>query len=583
MIKAVLLIEKNPYRIVYFNVLPLLFILLMASLSAEAKPVKINVEGADSEQKRNLLAHLGKIEPEQLSNPNKLEKKLLSASMNALQGLGYFDSSFSLVIKEKTLNLVIKAGEVVNVLEVTMKITGAGKHHSSLLPAIKQLESLLKQPFNSGQYAKYKRSLLSIAIQNGFLDAAYHRHVVKIDRENHSASIDLAFHTGEEYALGEFTLQASAIQNHRIRKMMTWQSGDIYNPQKLINLQRRLLDTGFFSTVLLKREKDVDQRRLNVHATTKMASKNRLELGTGFGTDSGPRAKASWQKPWINDHGHSTRAELGGSHIKQYFAASYRVPRFTAQESFWSTELNLVDEDFEDTRSRQQIIGMAYIVPLSHDWKSSIGIRYALEQFTQGTEEGRSELLLPSLNINLTQSEGGLIPRKGKSFSLDIDVANDSILSDASFVRLTGHTRWISSYKKHRFVSGIQLGAIYLYDGSSFNDIPSSLRFFAGGDQSIRGYEYKSLSPTNENNDLIGGQYLSVAKLEYSYRFFPNWRGALFVDGGSAFSDTDDSFFYGPGFGVHWLSPIGAIRFDLGFAVNEDQSIRLHINLGPEL
>lgn len=73
------------------------------------------------------------------------------------------------------------------------------------------------------------------------------------------------------------------------------------------------------------------------------------------------------------------------------------------------------------------------------------------------------------------------------------------------------------------------VGAMLVDD---INNVPYSLRFYAGGDQSVRGFAYQSISPENDNGDRIGGKYLIATTAEYNYQFAKNWRAALFVDGG---------------------------------------------------
>jgi translocation and assembly module TamA len=83
--------------------------------------------------------------------------------------------------------------------------------------------------------------------------------------------------------------------------------------------------------------------------------------------------------------------------------------------------------------------------------------------------------------------------------------------------------------------------------------------------------------------EVIGGDRLAVASAEYQYYVTPSWRAALFVDGGNAFDGDDFDPEVGAGFGVHYVSPVGAIRLDLGRNVSEDDpSWRLHITLGAE-
>jgi len=121
-----------------------------------------------------------------------------------------------------------------------------------------------------------------------------------------------------------------------------------------------------------------------------------------------------------------------------------------------------------------------------------------------------------------------------------------------------------------------------------------SHRFFAGGDQSIRGFDYQSQGPTiTVNSDtqtkelVVGGRYLAVGSLEYQYYFAPAWRAALFTDGGNAFDFRESENFdllYSVGTGVHWISPIGPVRLDVAYGLSEsDPEVKFHITIGAEL
>jgi translocation and assembly module TamA len=143
---------------------------------------------------------------------------------------------------------------------------------------------------------------------------------------------------------------------------------------------------------------------------------------------------------------------------------------------------------------------------------------------------------------------------------------------------------------KHRITLRGELGAIKT---NSFDDVPASLRFYAGGDQSVRGFSFRDLSPKAElinpetgklYVESIGGKYLATSSVEYAYSIADNWRIAAFLDAGKAADDISDSLAYGIGPGVHWLSPIGAVRVYLARGLSkEENDWRVHIILGPEL
>ena len=118
----------------------------------------------------------------------------------------------------------------------------------------------------------------------------------------------------------------------------------------------------------------------------------------------------------------------------------------------------------------------------------------------------------------------------------------------------------------------------------TFDKIPPSLRFFAGGDQSVRGYSYESLSPENDDGELLGGQHMLTASAEYQRRVTGNWWGATFVDTGNAFNAWwPEELKTGAGVGIRWISPVGPVRFDIAHPFdNEEDAWRLHFAIGPE-
>jgi len=137
--------------------------------------------------------------------------------------------------------------------------------------------------------------------------------------------------------------------------------------------------------------------------------------------------------------------------------------------------------------------------------------------------------------------------------------------------------------RKHRFVLRSHLGWIETGD---FNDVPPDLRYFAGGDRSIRGYDYESISPKDENGDLTGASKMITGSIEYQLRVKGKWWGAVFFDIGRA--DTNFEFSNlkkGAGIGVRWESPLGPIKLDIAKPVgdSEENGIQFYIGLGPEL
>ena len=158
-----------------------------------------------------------------------------------------------------------------------------------------------------------------------------------------------------------------------------------------------------------------------------------------------------------------------------------------------------------------------------------------------------------------------------------------SFLSDVDVVQVIGFARGIITLgDSHRFLARLKVGAV---GTNQFSDVPPSLRFFAGGDQSVRGYGYETLSPQNSEGTGVGGKYLVAGSLEYQFPIADSWRLAAFVDEGNAMNSISGKLATGVGAGVRWISPVGPIRLDIakGLDPELDGGWRLHFSMGPEL
>jgi translocation and assembly module TamA len=156
---------------------------------------------------------------------------------------------------------------------------------------------------------------------------------------------------------------------------------------------------------------------------------------------------------------------------------------------------------------------------------------------------------------------------------------------------------------RQRFIARGTLGVSHVGD---FDLLPPELRFFAGGNNSIRGYPFQGvgdpLAPAlipvalahcardktlDCRNLIVGGSNLVVASAEYEYYFRPNWGIAAFVDVGDAFNSfATYRSHIGSGIGLRYRSPVGMIRVDLGFPVNASDGmhgVQLHLVIGPDL
>ncbi|MCF6238272.1 MAG: BamA/TamA family outer membrane protein, partial [Candidatus Marinimicrobia bacterium] len=137
-----------------------------------------------------------------------------------------------------------------------------------------------------------------------------------------------------------------------------------------------------------------------------------------------------------------------------------------------------------------------------------------------------------------------------------------------------------------RFTVHLRAEAATTFRDDKFSEIPVSMRFFVGGDSSVRGYSYDSRGPRNKDGDVIGGDSKLVGSAEVEYALNDNWGLAVFYDTGSAFNavNKDIKYINGAGVGVRRYTLIGPIKIDLASRVGDSKNrLRVHLSVGFDI
>ena len=166
---------------------------------------------------------------------------------------------------------------------------------------------------------------------------------------------------------------------------------------------------------------------------------------------------------------------------------------------------------------------------------------------------------------------------------LELRGASDPILCDTNFIQPQVTAKKIISFESgKRFIFRGSLGATAVED---FLNFPLSLRFYTGGDTTVRGFDFDTIGTQDDEDNVLGGKNLVEFSAEYEVPFNrPNFSWAVFGDVGDAFNESvklRNSF----GIGLRWRSPFGPIRLDLARGLDNPNNggFRLHFSLGPDL
>lgn len=206
------------------------------------------------------------------------------------------------------------------------------------------------------------------------------------------------------------------------------------------------------------------------------------------------------------------------------------------------------------------------------------------DDFEVGDETGIATFLIPGVRWSRRIVDDELYPRHGLDLNFEIKGASNALISDTNFLSGNLHVHYLRAlpFGFRSFIRS-DIGGMFVDD---FRALPPSERFFTGGDNSIRGYDYQDLGPINSTGNVIGGRYLGVMSLEIEKYISGNWGVAGFVDTGNAFGGPgrDTGLKTGVGLGLRWRSPVGPLRVDLAHPLDDDDTIvKLHLRIGPDL
>ncbi|SDS27934.1 autotransporter secretion outer membrane protein TamA [Halopseudomonas xinjiangensis] len=565
---------------------PLLLISLLAWSAVCQAELVVDVEPANDKVRDNIRAFIGPVEAPDHRTMWRLARHSREQAIDAARALGYYDVTVRPEVTgpedDPILSLSVQLGEPVRLREVTIAIGGEGQGTDPFrVPETGQLKP--GAVLNHGNYESLKTLLSNQALRYGYFSGEFTRNRLVVNPDAQYADIQLRYDTGQRYRLGQVSFSETPFNEDLLDRMVLFEPGVPYNSDLLAELNRDLLASGYFDTVQVTAPaEEAEDLRIPVRVYLEEREPNSLGLGAGFSTDVGPRLRVDWRQHYLNAKGHSRGAELELSAPRQELTGFYQIPLTPPQSSNLRLFTGLLRDTVEDVDTVNFTIGGLHQRRLEDGWERGIGLRLLHERFTIGNDEGNSTLLLPSISFQKTHSDGSVDPAKGYSLRFELQGAKEGLVSDIDLIHASAAARGLYTVKeRHRMLVRTQLGGMVTSD---FDSVPPTLRFFAGGDQSVRGYDYRTLSPVDETGEHIGGQYLVAGSLEYQYEFIDNWRGAVFVDHGNAVDSLSDPLKTSVGVGIRWVSPVGPIRIDVAKSVSDpEEGFRIHFAMGPEL
>ncbi|EII2984376.1 TPA: outer membrane protein assembly factor [Vibrio parahaemolyticus] len=565
--------------------LPIIVGLLVVSQSAYAD-VSLKLKGIDGALEDNVKAYLSSIPEKDYSTSLRFQARLDQSITEALNALGYYHAKISYSISEGNDELIVNIhkGLPVKIKVMDVVISGEAKEDEEFANLIAKSPLKVGRILNQGEYDSLKSGIRNLALQRGYFNGDFKLNKLEVIPELNEANVRLHYDSGIRYHFGPVEITGSQIWENRVESMRPFEIGEPYLVSDVGEYNQNLSNTDWFSSVFVEPDlsKLEDGRELPIKVSLAPAAKNQIETGIGYSTDTGVRGTLKWKKPWVSARGHSFNTALSLSKPEQTITAGYKIPLDDVLREYYQLQFGLKHLDNRDTESLESNLAVERHWLTDGGWHKTVYVRHLYENFSQGLQDDGVQFVLPGATFSRTRVRGGSMPMWGDKQSVTVEYGDPALLSETRVLRLLGRSSWIRGIgENHRGLFRLEGGANITEE---FEKLSPSLRFFAGGDNNIRGYGYESISPVDESGALTGAKFILSSTLEYQYRVYGNWWAATFYDIGDAFNDTPE-WKSGAGVGIRWASPVGPVSFDFAWGLDEkpNNEFRIHFSLGPEL
>lgn len=574
-------------------------IILLISFHVQAD-LDLQVSGLSGALEENLRLHLAQWDSLPAKSNAEIKEILQPSIENGLQALGYYQFEIEYEVNEDELNLRFQLSEPVTWNRIDLKIISNNKL------VAKEFKTFIdNHPFSEGEnlnhsiYERFKREFLGYANDQGYMDAKLLRNLLRVDVEENNADVVIHVEIGERYRLGDIQYSGSKLSPELLARIAEPPLQDGFSASIVGDVYNKLLNSGYFYSVII----DVEKRppnEIKLVVSLNDLSTHKVSVGIGYGTDTSARGKMRWDMPRVNSRGDSVSAQIKVSNIKQEISSQYKIPwdhpknQTIGLDTGWQKTVN---EDFE---IEKLTTGISYNRLVNDSWRYSYHIDLEREESIQGDDDRVTDTyLIPGVRWSYRQYTGSASdPLNGFRVWSNLSFSAKKIGSDTNFIRLNAGLSTINTFfKLHSVLTRWELGEI---KSDYFLDVPASQRFFTGGDQSVRGYDFETISALDSNNEVTGGESLLAAGIEYRYQFSENWKAAFFVDGGRAlvsdktakidsdglpFLDEGDEFNLGAGIGLRWRSPVGYVSVDVAGPINNDlkSGVNFHVYIGAPI
>jgi translocation and assembly module TamA len=565
-----------------------------ADTAARERPtVSVEVKGVKGAFARNVRAHLSLAAKPCDTAPAYLRALAARAEDEAVQAMrayGYYQATATVTVERvddcPRATVVVERGPRVRVGRVDIDIRGAAADDAAFMAALAAPPVRTGQGLNHQRYADTKALIESLALGRGYLEGRFVKNVLRVDPPAARADVTLVYDSGPRFAQGELRITQNplAVDEALVRRFLDYSEGAPYEADAVTRIYGALSASEYFQSVEVRPLISAPAgHAIPIEIELTPRPQHKYSAGLGASTDEGIRGRGTYVNRRLNARGHRLNAELRASLIEQRLTTAYQVPLAHPADEWLSVQAGLRREDLDTYETIETQLGVSATKRRPWGWMETRFVNLSRQSFDIADDSRTTTLLIPGLRWTKTTADDPLYPSRGYAVDFEIRGAAEQVAADVSFARAL-----LSTHAVHGLPLGLRLltradaGVSWSPD---FGEMPPSERFFAGGDTSIRGFQFEDLGPVDDQGEVVGGRYLAVGSVEIEKYLTDTWGVAGFVDAGNAFGGAGSAtgVKVGVGLGVRWRSPIGPARVDLAHPLDDDTVVRLHLRIGPDL
>ncbi|MEJ2514925.1 MAG: BamA/TamA family outer membrane protein [Gammaproteobacteria bacterium] len=551
--------------------------------------IEVEIAGIRGRLEKNVRSYLDLerfADREDLSDAavRRLYQQAGPQAREALRPFGYYDAtvrkSMEKVAGTWQVRLKIDPGIPLRWTGLDIEVSGEGSDNPRLKKAVAERNFEVGDVVRHQEYDRLRNAMARAARSSGYLEAEFTTRRLEVNPSAREARAILRLETGPRYRFGEVAVNQNVLRDAFANRLIFVEEGQPYDSRDLLDTQYALSDVGYYSSVVVEQgEADPETRTVPVTVRASKVPKQRIRLGVGYATDS--RLRFLFGSDWrrINDRGHTATAEIRASQPQTEIALRYQIPVGDLLTERFAFRGGLVDEELGDLESRRVTLGADYLRSLG-DWQRTLFGDFLQETTRNPGEDRFTEFLfVPGIGMERLKADDPITPVRGWRLRGELRGSHSALGAQSDFLRFHGLAHWVMPVgedwdiflRTEVGISGVE----------GFGNLPASQRFYAGGDQSVRGYGYQDLSPRDGDGNRIGGRHMVFGSIEFSRRITRLFSGAIFLDAGNAFNAWGDPVEVSAGLGVHVHTPVGRVRLEVARSITESRSPRLHISVRP--